>query len=180
MQNYITAAPTPGHYSPQEPVITREPGPILFVNPSVLLDEAPTIIRAGAIQSAANGYGQVGPVGGTAALTSGPDEFNRLCESVKPSLVFTCQPTQFHPASQLLNRGFRCRLAVDMALDPRVNDRAAAITLWLDQHGRPPAIVLERPGVVPQDTLCATFAVGSLLNREAVDRILAAWTARAK
>lgn len=178
MENAVSMIPaSPWGRDASAPAVTPEPGPVLFLHPGILLDSAPPVtIMAGAAAPTGVGYSA-----GVAASAPSPEQFNRLWEAFKPSVVLTCRVSQYEPSSQLDNIGVRCRYAIDGMTSQVLADRGAAIRQWLGQRGNPPAMVLERAGVgaVPGATV-ARFGVGRGLTDAVVDELLAAWAARSK
>lgn len=115
----------------------QAPTPIIFLFPDALGSAA--VYRPGAVRAVAPG---------SVSLRNEPVEaLNHMLERHGARLVLTHDGRPYDARDHLLAIGVRPRLHADWLTDQRASDRGTAIARWWEAHGKPPALIIDRPGV---------------------------------
>ncbi|MBI0530350.1 hypothetical protein [Sphingomonas sp. TX0522] len=142
--------------------------PVVFLNPAIVLagSRAMTI---GLVPSAG------APTGGAIVMGHPPvAAITHLCDRLGALLVCTASTDPYDARDQLLSDGVRAPFAVDWRTDWANPDRAAAVTRWHEEHGRPAAVFVDRQGFDVPGLRGITVPAHLTLTVAHVDRLLLA------
>lgn len=144
---------------------TALPRAIIFLNPQALdlVDQwSPGQVNSGQ-----------GPVGHVSLRNEPVEAFNHLAARLDAQTVCTVEGQPYDTRDSALMRGIRTAWADDWLTDQSYPVRADGIFAWWKAHGRPLAVVIDRPGVKVPGIAAIHIPVHAQLTMGAADRALA-------